>query len=80
MAEAVWTVRRRLGWAKLMARVWDLDVLECPKCRSRMQCIAFITEARVIRRILDSVGLPADSPRAHPPKVDQQARFAFSAA
>ena len=33
-----------------------------PKCKSHMQHIATITEPRVIRSILDSVGHAADSP------------------
>jgi len=66
------THRRRLGWAKLMARVFGIDVLECPKCKARMQTIAFITEARVIRQILDSVGFPGDSPQTGPVTIPQQ--------
>lgn len=66
------TAGRRLGWAKLMARVWRIDVLQCPRCPSRMQCIAFITEHRVIRRMLDSIGLPADSPTPHPHTISVQ--------
>jgi hypothetical protein len=31
-----------------------------------MQRIAWITRPDVIRRILDAVGLPADSPEPHP--------------
>jgi hypothetical protein len=23
---------RRLDWAALLARVWDVDVLKCPRC------------------------------------------------
>ena len=45
-----------------MRRVFDIDVLECPKCRSRMQRIAFITQPSAIHAFLSSVGLPADSP------------------
>ncbi len=63
---------RRLGWAKLMARVWGVDVLQCPRCSSQMQTIAFITEHRVIRRMLDSIGLPADSPTPYPPTIPMQ--------
>ena len=47
---------KRLGWAKCMARVFKLDVLQCPKCQGEMQMIAFITEGPVIRKILKSVG------------------------
>jgi hypothetical protein len=55
---------QRKTWAALLARVFELDVLECPKCKSRMQRIAFITTADAIRKILDAVGHAADSPAA----------------
>ena len=54
----------RTGWAKLMARVFDIDVLACPKCGNEMQQIAFITQASVIRAILNSVGYGCDPPLA----------------
>ena len=52
----------RIGWAKLMARVFEVDVMECPRCRSQMQQIAFITIPDVIQKILSRVGRPGDSP------------------
>jgi hypothetical protein len=36
----------------------------CPRCSARMQRIAFVTEASAIRKILDAVGYPGDSPAA----------------
>ena len=56
--------RHRQPWAMLMKRVFEIDVLECPRCKSRMQRIAFITQTDVIARILDSIGHAADSPAA----------------
>jgi hypothetical protein len=35
--------------------VFGIDVLQCPKCSSRMQRIAFLTQPRVIRRFLDAI-------------------------
>lgn len=61
----------RPGWADLMARVFAIDVLECPRCRSRMQRIAFITQESVIHAFLDSVGLPADSPLNEPLELER---------
>jgi len=74
--------RRRYGWAKLMARVFSIDVLECPRCPGRLQMIAFITQPRNIRKILESVGLPADSPRSHlsPPHPPKQTELELSVA
>ena len=54
--------RSRYSWSRLMARVFEIDVLSCPKCSSRMQRISFITTADAIRKILSSVGFAADSP------------------
>ena len=53
-----------MSWARLMKRVFDLEVLVCPRCASAMQRIAFVTDAAEIKRILSSVGYAADSPGA----------------
>jgi len=44
-------LRRR--WANLIRRVYEVDPLVCPRCGAEMRVIGFITERRVIRRILD---------------------------
>jgi hypothetical protein len=57
-------------WADLMRRVFDLDVLECPRCGGRMSVIATIEAADVLRKILGHLGLPTDPPTplsARPP-------------
>ena len=46
---------RRTPWAQLLQMVFGVDVLQCPKCSSRMQRIAFLTQPRVIRRFLDAI-------------------------
>jgi len=58
----------RMSWARLLKKVFQIDVLECPRCGSGMQRIAFVTAAASIRKILRAVGLPADSPEISPPK------------
>ena len=58
--------RPRYDWAKLLARVFRVDVLACPKCNGRMQRIAWIMQPEAIQKILKSVGLPADSPQPAP--------------
>jgi hypothetical protein len=69
---------RRLGWAKLMARVFAIDVLKCPRCNSRMQVIAWVTSHRAIREILRSVGLPTAPPSIQPAHY-QQLKLDFAA-
>ena len=50
------TVRRRwVPWAKLLLRTFGIDVFDCPNCHGRMQRIAWITQPRVIKQILNCV-------------------------
>ncbi len=44
-------LRRR--WAHLIRRVFEVDPLVCPQCAGPLRVVAFITEPRVIRKILD---------------------------
>lgn len=48
---------RSWSWAALMRRAFDLDVLACPRCGSRMRLIATVHDPRIIRRILAHLGL-----------------------
>jgi hypothetical protein len=50
------TIRRRwVPWATLLLRVFAIDVFDCPSCHGRLQRIAWITQVRVIKAILDCV-------------------------
>jgi hypothetical protein len=53
-------------WAELMQRSFGFDVLACPHCGGRLELIALIEDAAVIRRILSHLGLPTDVPTARP--------------
>jgi hypothetical protein len=61
-------LRRR--WANLIRRVYEVDPLVCPRCGAEMRVIGFITEPRVIRRILDHIRkrdrVPRSPPHLHP--------------
>ena len=61
---------RYWSWAELMRRAFDLDVLACPRCGSRMRLIATVHDPRVIRRILAHLGLSCSgqSPGPAPPE------------
>ncbi len=61
------TVRpRRLGWAKLLRRVLNVDALTCPECTTSMTVIAFLTDPPVLKRILDHLSLPSSPPTVAP--------------
>jgi hypothetical protein len=64
--------RRNYTWAQLMARVFALDVLECPRCGSRMHILAAIEDPVVARKILDSLGLPSRPPPVAPARSKPQ--------
>ncbi len=58
---------RRKQWARLIAKVFEVDPLRCP-CGATMRIVAVILEPPVIRKIL--VHLARPEPRAHaPPSV-----------
>ena len=57
---------RRYTWAELLKRVFEIDALHCPFCQGRRKLIAFITEAPVIRAILECLELPSDPPPLSP--------------
>jgi hypothetical protein len=54
----------RKRWANLIRRVHKTDPLVC-SCGGNLRVISFITEPKVIRRILDH--LEIQNPRAHSP-------------
>ena len=58
--------RRNYGWALLMARVFEMDVLKCRHCNGRLRILAAIHPPVVTRKILDCLGLPSRAPPLHP--------------
>jgi hypothetical protein len=52
----------RQPWAVLLKRVLDVEGLKCPKCQAPMVVLAFLTDTRVVRKILDHLRIPADLP------------------
>jgi len=52
----------RMGWARLLKRVFDIDLEHCPQCGGNLKVIAAIEEPAVIVRILTHLGLPARAP------------------
>jgi hypothetical protein len=47
------TRQRRMTWAQLLKRVFEIDVMECPRCHARMQHVSVVTDPSVIRRMLE---------------------------
>ncbi len=56
----------RMGWARLLKRVFDIDVEHCAHCGGDLKIIAAIEEPAVIARILTHLGMPARAPPRSP--------------
>jgi len=71
------TFRRRCPptWARLIAKVYQVDPLVCTRCGQKMQMIAFLTDQLSIRRILDHLGL-STPPQDKPPPIREILRVA----
>ena len=52
----------RIGWARLLKRVFEIDLEHCPNCGGQLRIIATILESAVIDRILTHLGLQARAP------------------
>ncbi len=53
----------RIGWARLLKRVFDIDMQHCPNCGAgQLKIIAAILERGVIQKILDHLGLDPQPP------------------
>ena len=51
-------------WALLLARIYEVFPLVCPRsCGGEMRIIAFITDAGAVREILSHLGEPTSPPR-----------------
>ena len=70
----------RWSWARLLKRVFALDMARCPWCpQGTLRIIAAITHGEVVWKILRPLKLAADPPPMAPARV-HQAAFAWSSA
>jgi hypothetical protein len=57
---------KRISWARLLKRVFDIDVTICSACKAQVKIIAAIEDPKVIKKILTHLGLPASAPKLQP--------------
>jgi hypothetical protein len=70
----------RWSWARLLKRVFALDMARCPFCQQgTLRIIAAITQDAVIRKILQHLKIAADPPPIAPARARQDA-FAWASA
>lgn len=56
-------------WRECIKKIWEVDPLICPHCKSEMRIISFITIKDVIRRILGHLKLWKEPEQRGPPAV-----------
>ena len=56
----------RMSWARLLKRVFDIDIEHCPNCGGALKIIAAIEDPPVIVKILSHLGLPTRASAALP--------------
>jgi hypothetical protein len=67
---------QRMSWAKLLARVFSIDMEHCPNCGSEaFRPIAAVMETRAVRQILGHLGLPDKPPDIAPARLSTQLSF-----
>ena len=69
------TQPRNYSWAQLMMRVFELDVLSCPRCGGRTRILCAINSPTAIQKILGCLGLPTRAPPIAPAISDEDAKF-----
>src|SRR5215468_2331690 len=70
-AEAT-TASPRWSWARLLKRVFALDLATCPLChQGALRMLAAITQAEVIRKMLRHLKRAADPPSLVPARARQ---------
>jgi len=74
------TSTKRISWARLLKRVFNIDINLCSKCTGKIKIIAAIEDPKVIKQILEHLGLSSTAPRLMqargPPQTEQSDFFA----
>jgi hypothetical protein len=55
-----------MSWARLLKRVFDIDLEHCPNCCGALKIIAAIEDPPVIIKIVSHLGLPTRAPPRFP--------------
>ncbi len=58
-----------MSWARLLKRVFDIDIEQCPHCGGTLKIIAAILDPSVIAKILAHLGLPTRAPPRAPARA-----------
>jgi hypothetical protein len=63
------------SWAACIKKIYEIDPLECPRCKGQMRIIAFLQDPVETKKIMESLGLPqfrAPPPIPKPPRTQEE--------
>jgi hypothetical protein len=68
-----WQKRRRISWAQLIRKVFEVDPMLCAFCGAKLQVFSFTLELGAIRKFLASIDCPSQEPEplGHSPPQDE---------
>ena len=55
------------SWAALLKRVFEVDILECPRCGGRLRLVCAVVDGLSARRYLAGTSPAEPVPEAQPP-------------
>lgn len=64
-----------VSWATCMKRFFEINPLECPRCKGQMRILAFLTNEQEITRIADALRIPRAQAPPKIPKPPEQEFF-----
>ena len=59
---ASWKKRRRISWAQLIRKVFEVDPMLCSFCGAKLEVLSFTLELGTIRKFLASIDCPSQEP------------------
>lgn len=74
--------KKSISWARLLKRIFNIDVETCSRCGGKVKIIAAIEDPKVIKKILEQLGLPSKPPtplpaRGPPATTDSPMEFEY---
>lgn len=71
------STKSRISWARLLKRVFNIDVETCHLCAGKAKIIASIEDPKVIKKILGHLGLPTAPPSIWPARGPPPPNYDF---
>jgi hypothetical protein len=71
---------RRLPFADLLHRTFEIDLHKCPRCDGRLKVLAVIMDPIEVARLCKHLGHPTEPPKMSPSRFQVQSSWGFDQA